>query len=160
MDTALHIVSILLLAASVGYAAKQMRANHDWNRRKAAQDATMLLTQLVPDIEVLDDALGHSTLRDPIPLERITTAIEENPRLLRALHRYLNYYEALARGVRQAIYDERIIKVTCRGIMRQNWVQFEQYIAHRRNSGSPKAWTELEDLLNKWQAEEHEEPMR
>lgn len=160
MGFLLTVAPILLLSASIWYAAKQLRANHDWNRRKAAQDATMLLIQQAPDTRLLDDALHHTVVRDPIPLEVVNKAVEDNAEVRRALHRYLNHYENLARGVRQGVYDEKIIMTACRGIMSRNWVRFGHYIAHRRSAGSPSAWSELELLLNKWQGEERQESMR
>lgn len=157
----IQAVALLLLAGTlfftgrqVSAAATELRANHDWHRRIAAQDALMQQRQHVLDSGLLEKEFQHTTTRDPIPLEKINSAINALPELRRALHSYLNYYEALARGVRQAVYDEEIIKAGCRGIMTRNWIRFGHYIAHRRNAGSPKAWLETELLLNQWQKQD------
>lgn len=152
--------TLFFIGRQVSAAATELRANHDWNRRIAAQDALMQQRQRVLDSGLLEKEFQHTTTRDPISLEKINCAFKELPELRRALHSYLNYYEALARGVRQAVYDEKMIKVGCRGIMKRNWIRFGHYIAHRRNGGSPNAWLETEHLLNQWQKQDGEPEMR
>ncbi len=161
MDQLIGAGWILLLALSVLYAARQLKAlqqihrdNHDWNRRKAAQDATLSLFEGWGQQELLNTELDYIRRRDAIPITEIDEKCKTNPELLRAIHNCLNFYEALARGVLQQVFDSDIIKGTSRGVMKQNLHNFGPYIQRRRDTGSERAWIDTEQLLKIWQQED------
>jgi hypothetical protein len=67
----------------------------------------------------------------------------------------LNYFEGLARGVRQGIYDEQVIKTAFRGLMINVNESFKYYIQNRRHQfHNPRVWVELEVLSDCWRQEE------
>lgn len=86
---------------------------HDWNRRSAAQDALRDLRKSVL-LSKLNQHFDYLNLDGEIALNRIEKGFREEAELQNELHGLLNYYEGLARGVRQGIYDEEVVR-TARG---------------------------------------------
>ena len=113
----IHGISAILVAGGLFYAGKQLsltlqvqKQNHDWNRRNAAQQATLDYPAKVTGAEKLNKALKYSVAKEPIPLATIAEKFEEDEELRIICHRLLNYYESLAVGVEQLVYDETVIK--------------------------------------------------
>jgi len=128
-------------------------ANHDWNRRVAAQAALGEYNQSVLS-SALQSEFDYLNCREAIPLSKIEAGFANQPNLQKELHQLLNYYESLARGVFQNIYDEQVIKTGRRSAMIRALRAFNSYIDSRRKNSSPNAWTELESLVARWVAEE------
>jgi hypothetical protein len=78
---------------------------HDWNRRKAAQDAIDNMQGIADDTPLLDDKFKIMERNDPIPLVQIRQECEADSHVRTVLHRRLNYFESLAVGVNQAVLD-------------------------------------------------------
>lgn len=129
-------------------------ANHDWNRRMAAQAALKEFNQSVL-ISGLQSEFDYLNCNDPIPLKKIQEGFNNSPTLQRELHQLLNFYEGLARGVFQNIYDEEVIKAGRRSVMIRASKSFSSYIENRRKtSSSNAAWDNLEALVVQWIANE------
>jgi len=62
----------------------------------------------------------------------------------------LNYYEGLAIGINQGLYDERLIYSTWESTMNRICICFAEYIDYRGNEGQIKAWAEFTQLVKKW----------
>ena len=99
-------VGAISVAAALVFAGIQIRImrkshaeDHLWKRRKAAQDATQLYAQRVGGTEKLQEAFNYIDRKDPIPLEEIQTKFTADATLKSNLHKLLNYFESLARGV-------------------------------------------------------------
>ncbi len=142
-------ISILLLARQLKLATKMHSDNHDWYRRIETQNAITKIREL--DVDALNEKFGYVNRSEPIPLNEVQEAFEENPNLQLLLHKVLNFYEGLANGVFLGTYDEKIIKANRRGTMQRELSRFKYYIDYRRNSGNrPTAWAGYERLLNQW----------
>jgi Domain of unknown function (DUF4760) len=140
---------LMVTAISASLAYRSLRSTHDWNRRKAAQDAALLFNQRVQGRELLEQHLAYVSSFEPVPMEILAKRFEETPNLKQAVHSLLNYFEMLARGVHQSIYDEMVINVAWKGAMTRAIDRFGPYIEERRKS-SPEAWRQLEDLVSRW----------
>ncbi len=86
------------------------QADHDWQRRIAAQDALRQYNTSVA-LSSLQENFGYIDQVDVVSLEKLESAFDKNKELKRELHQLLNYYESLARGISQGIYDENVIKL-------------------------------------------------
>lgn len=163
------LIAVILGLVFAGVQFKQGRlalehtaASHEqeyrWRRKIAAQEAlssyssSVVLSDLQKQLNYLD--IGR---RGCIDLDEIEEKLEANPDLRADLHRLLNYYEALARGVLQGLYDDDVIKAGRRGAMNRAYTGFECYILERRKNGSPNAWSDFEALILKWDEAEQED---
>jgi len=164
----LQTLSLVFIGLSLLYAGKQLKLlkkthadNHDWNRRKAAQDAAMLRQKrfTTENIRLINEELDYLNSSDPIPLKTFKAKVKSEPNLKGACHNFLNYYEALARGVNQRIYDEEVTKEALKTVMTKAFNRFFPYIQHRRSTLNPEAWSNLENLVNKW-SHEKSPPLR
>lgn len=152
--SAFSLISLVLIVATIGAALYQLRANHEWNRRKAAQDAILNKVSLNDETisRPLIAAFNHIADKDPISLDDINSAIaaEDGEIVRRAIHAYLNSFEAIARGVEHHIYDKDVIGDACGDLMTRVFSRYYNYIEHRRNNGSPRAWRFLERFSQEW----------
>lgn len=141
----------LLVAAGLFYAAKQIRTTHDWNRRKAAQDATLMLTIGTNGMNLLQEHFSYMTRTDPIACSEFQPVFEKHPEVRITIHDLLNYYEAIARGVFQGIYDEQIIKPSKTTAAFRAYDKLTPYIRQRRlETSSPNLWNHFEALVSSW----------
>ena len=145
--------AIVIGATSAFLAYRSLRSTHEWNRRKAAQDAALLFNQRVQGRDVLDEQLNYVSSSEPIGIETLHQKFAAVAGLKPAIHSLLNYFEMLARGVHQSIYDETVIRVAWKGAMTRAMERFGPYIKERRTA-SPAAWRELEGLVSKWRHQE------
>ena len=130
---------------------RSYRDLHDWNRRKAAQDAVKHFIMSQKDnIIILDDAFSIMSSKDPIPLETVQKKCKESPAVRSALHSRLNYFEHLAIGVREGVLDESVIRRAFEPMFKRSVRQFKPYIEHRRATGSRNAFMDLEALITEW----------
>lgn len=153
-------LALLVLIGGFVYTAIQVhllrqgqRGNHDWNRRKAAQDITTAFNERVHQPELLEKLLQYNERKKPIPADDLLAAFKASPSLGLTVHTLLNYYEALARGINQQIFDEKVIKAAKRSVMIRTFRLFEPYIKQRRLFTSD-AWSELEGMVVTWEEED------
>ena len=160
-------LTLLLLVAGFGLTLWQLHAlirthadNHEWHRRKAAQDCSESFKERVPNAELLHEHLEYLTRSKPISDEEIAK-IEQHPQLADACHSMLNYLEALARGISQKVFDERVVKSAKLAMMTRAYKIFTPYIEHRRKKlGHTTYWEELERLVKKWEYKASAKPLR
>lgn len=166
----------------------QHKENHEWSRRKAAED---VCTNYAGDISfriLLETYLDWSERTEPIPYEEIRSIGEQadlaqahvvediaaeagkapvsthpsdkpSARIAAAIHRQLNYYESFSRGIDEGVYDEKIIKRAFFGQMRHSLYILMPYITERRKM-NPKVWEDFEQLVNDWKLAEKEKAKR
>ena len=134
-------------------------ADHDWNRRKASQDAIRKYNQPLLSSE-LQSEFNYFNCTESIPLKKIEEGFNKHPNLQAELHRLLNFYEGLARGIFQQVYDEEIIKAARYNAMKKVFRAFNSYIESRRKISSPVAWKYLESLVDQWKVDEKNEKRR
>lgn len=133
--------------------------NHDWNRRNAAQEALRQYNYSLLSSS-LQEVFDYLSLKEAIPLETIQEGFRQNPNIKSELHQLLNYYEALARGVHQGVFDEGIVKAARKNAMIIAARGFGSYIDDRRKNINPYAWTELSALTLKWISADQAMPYR
>jgi len=155
-----QIVSVLVLVFSVLYASRQLKLlrlthsdNHDWNRRKSAQDLTMELNIILGDTEDLHKKLNVINRVEPIPLSDIDKAINEDPSVQLKINKMLNIYSSVARGVLNGVYDREIIATARRRAMIKTYDSFSSYISKRRKESIPTLWIYYEHLVIQWKGE-------
>ncbi|HRF05245.1 DUF4760 domain-containing protein [Accumulibacter sp.] len=134
-------------------------ADHDWNRRMAAQAALSEYNQSIT-LSGLQSTLNYLNCTEAIPLSKIQKGFTDHPDLQNELHQLLNFYEGLARGVSHRVYDVEVIKAGRRSAMINTLRAFNSYIESRRKESSPTAWTDLEALVAEWVADEKRKPQR
>lgn len=105
----------------------------------------------------LNERVSFIGNKHSIPIKKIKEAMEVDSQVIVHLSRLLNYYEAIAIGIENNIYDESLVKSTRRGAMVRTFISFEEYIGFDRREGNPMAYIKYEALVNKWINEEREE---
>ena len=127
-------------------------ADHDLQRRLAAQNSLNEYNKsiITSDLQI---EFKYLNVKESIPLERIEKIFGENSALRNELHQLLNFYEGLARGVFQQIYDEEVIKSARKSSMAKALLAFRSYIEMRRREYAPNAWSDLDALVTKWEHE-------
>jgi hypothetical protein len=134
-------------------AYKINEADHDWNRRMASQAALKEYNQSML-FSGLQSEFDYLNCTESIPLSKIEKGFKNHPDLQKELHQLLNFYEGLARGVFQNIYDDEVIKTGRRTAMMNALRAFSSYIESRRKTSSPSVWTDLESLVAQWVLDE------
>ena len=150
----------VLARQSVERVAETTRAEHDWNRRSAAQQAISNYNfSLI--LSALQRELNYLNRNEAISLTEIEEAFSRDAELQTELFKLLNFYEAIARGIHQGIYDEDVIKASRRTAILKAHRAFADYIDHRRHTArSPRAWCEFTSLANRWASEANETVQR
>jgi hypothetical protein len=154
------IATAIFVGIGVLCAVKQLKVlvrshadNHEWNRRLATQQALAAINTSARG-EDIQAKFNYAARADPVPLPEILKAFEDDPSMRVKLNVLMNGYEALARGVFLAIYSETVVKSARKGAMIRTFAAFREYINHRRQSGSLRAWIEYERLVDAWLAED------
>lgn len=166
----MQLISMFFGIIGVFYAGKQISLltkthakDHDWNRRKAAQDATIALNRELSEIsEVIEEYKILDNYAESAKLDKILSDIENVPDTRIKINRLLNAYDAIARGVWQSVYDEDIIRLSREVSMTSVYTIFKPFIMYRRNEQQTKynnnektivAWNFLEKLVKKWETD-------
>lgn len=167
----LQIISLVLVTIGLLFTGSQIiklttqlkqnseihKQNHLWNRMIASQNA--LLEHGSTKSNLLLKDLDIINRKEAIPLNELQAKFTENPELQNSVHLLLNIYESFARGVRQGIYDEEIIKNARKSTMITHLKSFSAYIDFLQTK-QPKVLIELITLVNKWQHEDSDSIIR
>lgn len=153
-------IGVIYAGVQIGKSSKALeqnykihKAEHDWNRRIAAQNALKDYSRSVVTGS-LQKEFNYLNIKSPIPVELMRIKFDAVSDLQNELHSILNYYEGLARGIQQSIYDEQVIKSGRYGAMKKALYAFKPYIDERRISmNRPTAWENMESIVNKWEYE-------
>lgn len=156
--TVLQAATLIAVVAGLVLTIRQLRLLrlgyedlHDWNRRKAAQDAVGdMVPRVGNDTPLLDEKFHILSQNDPLALDSILNAIDEDKKVRLAIHKRLNYFETLAGGVHQGVFDEEVIKNAYQEVFRGTVSQFRSYIDHLRNKGFTDAYSDLEGMSARW----------
>ena len=157
---ALQLITVLFLAVGFVATVRQIKLlysvnvdNHEWNRRKAAQDVSLTYKQAVSTDNLKQHFDYVNNTKTRISIEKIKQGFADSSELKSDLHRLLDFFDALSRGVNHAVYDEKIIKSSWGGVIDRTFDQFLPYIDWYRENVNPKAWSETEILIDKWKHE-------
>lgn len=159
-DLLLNLLGTLLVSAGLVFTAlevrKGSRAQSDsttWQRQMAAQEAISNSHEREIKSEI-EKKLRFIDSPRIIPLAEILAA--KDPRndpdgkFIPGLHRVLNTYEALARGVRLGLYDESVIRAAREIPMTTTYHAFQEYIEHRTSVRGTNPWSEYHAIVKKW----------
>lgn len=160
IQTVAVVLGILFAVLQLRGAKRELTAikaihveNHDWNRRIAAQDA-LAKFGYGEVAKPLSEAFDFMNTRNAISLSIIQEKFSKDAGLQPLLHQLLNFYEGLARGVQQGVFDEEAVKAGRKmSIIRMDFA-FSNYIQHRRITDNPRAWNNLILLARKWQEQD------
>ena len=174
ISTFVGVLNVIVVILGVGFAGFQVylsrknsdrlvaihRAELDHAKRVAAQQA-LAAYRLSVTLSNLQMHFHYIDKIREIPIEEILEALKREPELKVELHDLLNYYEGLARGIAQGIYDEQVIKAGRYGAMRRAYRAFLPYIIYRRaENKSSRAWVDLESIILKWIGEDNTPELR
>ncbi len=167
----LTMSTLSLLAITALIAFYQLKANHEWSRRK--QSLVQLIDgrpSMTESIRYLNANINYREKKDAMSLAEIHKFIcgeedhNKNPEITKDgkeikhhIFNILNYYEFLAIGIKQRICDEEVIKNSARGSLLKAQKVFGEYIAHLRtekHTNNPNLFIEIQYLASKWKSEE------
>lgn len=151
VSTVAVVIALLFTARQIRIASSTYHDLHEWNRRKAAQDAISEYRLLSEDVVLLDRAFKTLSASKPLSLQQILEAFEADARVRVSVHKLLNYFENLANGIRHHVLNEQIIKSYFRTNMAMYFREFEAYIRYERGSGFARVWLELEETIRRWE---------
>ena len=157
LQLTIRLLSAIFIGVGLLYTAKQIKLlikshsdNHEWNRRKVAQDASLMYSQLTEGNNLLNEHFSYVTSSEPVAMKTMDEKFGNEPELKPQLHRLLNYFNSLCRGVNHKLYDEKIIKSSWGGVIMRTYDQFKPYILWYQKNVSEEAWFEMERLANQW----------
>jgi hypothetical protein len=150
----LGLVNLLVVAASLTLAYRQLKRTHEWNRRKASQD---LLVQLATgdvrdmryDLEVKFGARifePKQTYTDVLSMVDAASA----PELNYTARSLLNYYESIAIGIKNNVLEDDICFDFAASTLNAYW-RWAQPLVQERQSANRRTWIEIEHLNVRWQ---------
>ena len=161
----LFIVSATTLTALVAF--YQLKANHEWNRRHSAMvEAEKSRDKYVKAVKELNKSLNYREQEDSYSLKEIHKYLcdnenhTENPpitdngkKIKHNIFVILNYYEYLAVGIKNQVFDEKTIKELTKGSLIKSNTLFGEYIQHLRekHTKNKNQFIEMEKLAVKWQ---------
>lgn len=155
-----QIASGLAVLISVFYVALQLKLirqthvdNHDWNRRKAAQEITLELNNILADSDQLQRELNFMNRMETIPLDEVLEAIKKDSATQLRIGKILNAYNSVARGVLHGVYDKELIASARKNGMIKAFDSFQSYIIFRRKQSISSLWDNYESLINEWKSE-------
>ena len=146
-------IGLALTVNQIRILSAQYRDLHEWNRRKAAQDAVLSFLDLAENNKLINQAFDYPQKNDPFPVERVQEECEKMPELRVALHSLLNYFESVAWGIRHRVYDEDLVRDSMASAMNLTCYRFGPYIEHKANHGQSDAWSETRACVAKWKRE-------
>lgn len=146
-------------AEQLGLTKEIHRENHEWSRRLAAQEALREYSYSVVS-GPLQEEFDYLNITEPLSLASIEQKFGEHRSLQKDLHQLLNFYEGLARGINQGLFDEEIVKSARKNSIVMADKSFQNYIAKRRTEMNSTAWRQLSSIASKWESEDHFVPAR
>ncbi|MEE2733675.1 MAG: DUF4760 domain-containing protein [Pseudomonadota bacterium] len=152
----IEIISLSLLAGSVFYAARQIKSSHDWNRRKAAQDIAIKYAELNPNKVVINEFLERIGHKEALKLEELKDEFKRASDLRDAIDTLLNFYEFLAMGVAQKVYDEKLIRIFWGEAMSTNRIRYKSYIDNSIKEEYPDLWRYFISYTAKWDSQKNQ----
>jgi hypothetical protein len=148
---AILLIGLWLTLRQLRLLRKSYVDQHEWNRRKAAQDAIENTQKAIgEDTFLLDAKFKIMTSYDTIPRTQILDECDADPKVRIAIHRRLNTFEILALGVKKGVYDEDVLKAAYKEVFRRTLNRFREYIEQRRNLETDLLWAQFEKLTQDW----------
>lgn len=164
------IIQVLILVVLIITAVIALK---EISETKNIHKETLLWNKKNKTIDVLNDfrkVIPHKTkkhfkkqLKQPnktIPCEEILGEIAQEAKIKSEIVEYLNHHEGLAIGIINGLYNEDLIKKARRTSFFQTWIQYEEYIAHRRKVSNSEAWKNFEEIVNKWGVNDYMEKLK
>ena len=121
-----------------------------WNKKNKTIDVLNDFRKVRPEKAKLIFNYHSVGPNETISLKAILNAINEDPEIGSEIVEYLNHFEGIALGVKNELYDEKLVKKARGETFYQTWVQYHEYIYHRREISNPKAWDKFEEILKDW----------
>lgn len=167
IDIVIRLATLVFFVVSVLSALYQIRANQQWNRKKASHDFLVnYILEKVTEKRRSLEASGVKVYDSSQTYKTLIQSIEENPDLTEEkkkinrqnrqkldadLRDLLNYLEHMAVAIiEENILDEPLAFKTAQAIAIGYYRWAEEYIKDMRKSAkAPGAWKNLEDLVVK-----------
>jgi hypothetical protein len=149
----LVVVAIIYTAYQFRRSANIHRDNLEWSKRietrKKLDDHN-----LFESAKYLNDKFGYVRDNNPIQYTRIEEEFNKDNAVDVHLSILMNYYESIAIGIDNHIYDELLVKASRKTAMMQIYDSFRSFVEFHRRNGSPRCFTRYEALINKWREED------
>lgn len=144
------ILMLLILATNLFLLTHQMKKQHDWNRRKEAQDliGQMIKGEIYETRKVLEKYVNFWD-----PYENYLTVANDGNRaeLDFNLKIYLSYFEGIALGVKHNVYDNEIVYDYLGSVVPEVYRWARGYIDNLRNEAEdPTLFIEMALLAEQW----------
>jgi len=153
-DVALVLSALNTLGVAAGAILlyRQIRTQHEWNRRKAAHDLVFRITEdlrplrrhLESKIDIYDDAQTYATVKSQLDSESHVV-----------LDAVLNVLENVCVAIKDGVADESLIYNSFSGILIAYWRWAGPYVKQER-AKSPLLWCEITPFVGKWAQKDRE----
>ncbi|NVL90861.1 MAG: DUF4760 domain-containing protein [Desulfobacterales bacterium] len=145
-----NTLTFFAVIASVWYVIRQIKKEHEWNRRKSAQDLADRLMQ--GELAETRRKLEHvAKWYDFAHTYANVTDVEDKADLHHHIKNYLNFFEAIALGVKHGIYDEDIAFEYFGSVLPEVSRWSMPYINERRNlANDATIYIEIEAVAERW----------
>jgi hypothetical protein len=141
LDSWLHIVEIIILAAGAFFAIRQLRLQREQihsdalrEHRRHSMEIDSRLAEFAGERQRVEDTFPPSEWTEPISLERLHTAFKADDQLEPALLRIIEQMELLAIPVCAKAADEDMAFELAGSTMVKYAIVFRSYIESRRSN--------------------------
>jgi hypothetical protein len=147
------IAALFFVSRQLKLATKSYIDLHDWNRRNAAQ--TLFFDfNLNFSMTGVQSALNYTNLKLPVEVDALQAKFNDHPQLQIDIAKLLNFFECLAVGIQNGVYDKQIIELGFKGLMQHGWLVFQNYIRYRQVETIYGSWETFVKVIHRWEAEE------
>lgn len=147
------VTGLFYVSRQLQIATKSYVNLHEWNRRNAAQ--TLFFDfNLNFSMTGVQLAIDYTNLKQPIEVNVLVDKFKENKQLQLDVAKLLNFFECLAVGIQNGVYDKQIIEVGFKGLMQHGWLVFQNYIKYRQVDTMYKSWETFGKVIHAWEMEE------
>lgn len=146
-----NVLTLAVLLLSVFVVSKQIKKQHEWNRRRAAQDLTYHMTET--NFQNIRSELGqYAHWYEPSHTYTSVATPENKEKLDNLLRIYLSYFEGVALGIKHHVYDEDIAYEYFGAMIPEAYRWGKPYVDElRKRADDPTIFIELITTAQRWQ---------
>lgn len=158
-----NLVATFSIVATAIYAVRQFRRSADIHQQNLEWNKRIETKRKLDDYNMINSTIylmktfHHIKTKHAIEYKTVAAELAKDDEAVVHLNELLSYYESLASGIENHLYDEHLVKTSRRATMIRTYTAFKEYIEHDRIERDSKLWICLEALVTKWMNEERKQ---
>jgi len=146
-----NFLTLIAVILSVWYVTRQIQKEHEWNRRKSAQDLAdrLIEGELSVVRRKLESIARWYDLQHTY--DNVTGQVTDGAELDHLVKSYLNFLEGIALGIKHGVYDEEIAFQYFGSLLPEVFRWSKPFVQKRRNLANTTAiYIETEVVALRW----------